>query len=1050
MKKIFILLFAVFSLSLFSLDTELNIYQYVHKSFTTDDGLPINTINFVFQSKKGYLWIGTQNGLVVFDGINFKVIKKLSDNFRFRDVTGIAESKDGVMWISTYDGLVELKNNDFKVYTKKNGLRGNNLGSIFFDKNNNLWISYLKNKFNYYDGIKFVTPKLSKEIYDFGRLYYSYKDNLDELWFCTDNGLIHYDLYKWNKFTTRDGLISNKVTCIVQYKNEYYLIATSKGILRYEKGKFFKEKSIFHINFVRDMLFDKDGNLWIATESKGIYKISKGNIEGFNSENGLKGDLVFDLYEDNEGNIWISSYIGLDLLISPKIKVYTKKSGLLDNIIWGIHQDIYNNVWIVANNSLGLFKDGKFVNYTKSYGLKSNVVSSVVSDGNKLYVGTYDSWLNLINLDTFNVDIIKNNESANFKNSIRALYIDRDKNIWLGTYGNGLFLKKKNDSIFRHLNILKKHLIYYIYQNRDNDIWIGTDSYGVYRLKNNSIIGNITKNQGLSSNTILYIYEDKSGLLFFSNEEKGFDIYDPLSNKIVNISTEKGLIDISVYSILEDNGFLYLSGNMGITRIKRQEILDIFYGKRSKISDIFVFNKDDGLKELECNGGFQPSACKLNNGELWFPTIRGIAVIDPLKVKINKREPRYFIEKVIVDNNVYRKIVKEIRLKSSTKRIQLFFTSISFKSASRIKFKCKLEGFDNNWIEKRGKERHITYTNLSSGDYVFKLKSTNSDGIWSKSCIKLKLIIEKKLLEKTWFVVLIFFIFSIFSYLLISLLRNLYGIVKQWKEENYIKNYKIIKQIASGGMADIFLAYDKKSMCKERFVIKKIKKGLNIDEDDKIRFIVEGRIIDKISSPFIVKVIDRGEWNSFLYIVMEYIKGITLREKIEKESPLPINESIRIMIQILEALSTIHSNGIIHRDIKPENFMIRDKTNEVVMVDFGIAKMVDLSGITQTGYTLGTINYMAPEQLKKGETSFKSDIFSTGLIYYEMITGKKFMSGITTIEIINNILNLDLNVVSLNEIENMEIRKIIASMLNKAPELRPDAQYLLELLKGLI
>ncbi len=256
----------------------------------------------------------------------------------------------------------------------------------------------------------------------------------------------------------------------------------------------------------------------------------------------------------------------------------------------------------------------------------------------------------------------------------------------------------------------------------------------------------------------------------------------------------------------------------------------------------------------------------------------------------------------------------------------------------------------------------------------------------------------------------------------------------------------MIKTLGAGGMSTVFKAHSIRD--KNQIVaLKVLKDELSRRESNRRRFKQEGTIIDKLNHPNIIKIFERGEYHEKLFIVMEFLEGRTLAEKIETEGMIPLQDSLHIMRQITAALTFIHRANIIHRDLKPENIMITEKDGDkdvVKLLDFGLSKMKFQSWITMTGMLVGTASYMAPEQITELESSSASDIFNLGLIFYEMLTGRVAFSGDSLTQIERQILYATPAAPGvLRPGIPGELSDLIMQMLSKNPDQRPSVETVL-------
>ena len=299
--------------------------------------------------------------------------------------------------------------------------------------------------------------------------------------------------------------------------------------------------------------------------------------------------------------------------------------------------------------------------------------------------------------------------------------------------------------------------------------------------------------------------------------------------------------------------------------------------------------------------------------------------------------------------------------------------------------------------------------------------------------------------------VLIAGLILVFIFLVFMFKKYMY-LFSFWKKQKHIGQYRLLEPIGSGGMGKVYKAHnirDKTSVV----AIKVLKEELFKVESNRTRFKHEGAIIDKLDHPNILKIFERGIHEETLYFVMEFVEGKTLEKKIEEDGQIDLNEGIHIMTQLTDALALIHSRNIVHRDLKPANIMVTQKNgdpNFVKLLDFGLSKMKYQTRVTESGVFIGTVNYLAPEQIIDFEYSPASDIYSLGIIFYEMLIGHIVFTGDSLSAIVDRVL--ETTPPAPGKIRTGtpgELNRLILEMISKQNNRRPSALNVLNTLKTL-
>jgi PAS domain S-box-containing protein len=788
---ILMILFAPFFL--YSLDPEKKISQYKLSVWGIEEGLPQSTIFSIIRTREGYICVGTEEGVVRFDGVHFKVYDKQNlDQISSQYIRPLHEDREGNLWIGTYGGgliCFEKGNNHMKEYTSAQGLGDNLVLALEEDAYGAMWIG-TSNGLNRLANGKFSLFTTTDGLSD-NQVNTLCLGSEGHLWVGTQNGLNRMnppgtEKERFTVYTTASGLSHDRVNALYRDRSGELWIGTENGLNRInpvgigtggkEKFTVYTTASGLSNDNIKAICQDRDGNTWIGTYGGGLNRLSAidGKFTFFTKKDGLSGDTVLSILEDLEGGLWIGTYGGgINYLQNGKFLIYGAPEGLSVEGVRPIIEDRNGDMWFgTTGGGLNRFdsKTGTFTEISVSKGLSNDMVRSILEDKNgDLWVGTDGGGLNRLSFHkdgrTFDITLYTTANGLPDDN-VRALYEDREGNLWIGTE-NGLCRRgpdPRNDSfkIDSIRNGLSHHIIRNILQDREGYLWVGTDGGGVNRLDLSKKDGTFsvthyTSKEGLSNDLIRDLYQDDQGALWIGTKE---GLNRLKSGKLTPITSRNGLYDNVIFRILEDRmGNFWMSCNKGIFRVPRKELDEFCDGKRERVSSV-SYDQRDGMRSRECNGSATPSGWKSHDGRLWFPTIKGVVVIDPANIRINLLPPPIVIEEIDVG---YRKIhfplaslsssKEKIVFSPGTERFEIHYTGLSYSAPSKVRFKYKLEGYDNQWVDV-GARRIAYYTKIPPGDYTFRVTACNNDGIWNETGSYVSFYLRPFFYQTWWFYIM--------------------------------------------------------------------------------------------------------------------------------------------------------------------------------------------------------------------------------------------------------------------------------------------------------
>jgi len=752
----FIFLFLYVPAALMALDPAKRITQYSIKVWNMESGLPDNSVIAIGQTREGYLWIGTQNGLARFDGNHFELftrgtLPQLKSNL----IRALYEDHSGTLWIGTETGgLTRYKEEKWLNYSATEHPALNKISAIDEDQWGNLWIGSSTVGLTCLSRDRFTTYTIEDGLLD-NRVMSIYKDGKGDLWVTTETAIVK--ILKpgvFQVYASKQVLPYSKTTCLFKEDTQELWIGTSNsGLFRLKNGivtPYGYEQGIPHLTII-SLYEDRMKNLWIGTDGGGLTRMSDGIFSKLSGGDGLADGYVYSIYEDREGSLWIGTLDGgLHQLSDNKFTTYTTREGLVHDYINCIYESRSGDLWIGTKGGLSRWKNGTITTVlTHRNGLLHDSVLDLFEDTSGfLWIGTYGG---LHRLKDGRLATLTTKDGLS-DNRIRCIWGDRKGNTWIGTE-NGLNRFDNNNSKFIGFFTkqgLSHNYIEFIFGGRQGNLWIGTEA-GLNCLSN-GVITDFNPAAKVEIKSFRCAYEDKEGATWFGTDNGIIRLKD---KKTTRYSPQDGLVENDLYSILEDDrGYLWLAGRNGISRVSKKELEDFSKGKIQRVHPDW-YNEKDGMKSRWCGG----AGCKTRDGRLWFPTSIGMSTIHPDQIKKNNIAPTPIIKKLIADDETFNIQTKKnkknpLLLRPGKKRLEFYYTGLSFINPGDIKFKLKLQGYDRDWVD-MGNVRSTTYTRLSPGHYTFNLITANADGVWNEEGASFSFYLRPYFTQTVWFFLLV-------------------------------------------------------------------------------------------------------------------------------------------------------------------------------------------------------------------------------------------------------------------------------------------------------
>jgi len=722
-------------------------------TWTTDDGLPQGSVTAMTQARDGYLWLGTDKGLVRFDGIRFttfddnntpglnssqirSLFEDSRDNlwigtktagivlvkdgrvesvpadktFHADPLKSACEDSSGSVWLYTADGQL-LHYHQGSVEVGDAGTNyPSNCRSIIAEKSGPVWMGTYEGLFTtgtMPDYAKAGPPRLKVRAVNHVDFLVASKDG--GFWCLADN-----HVQKWRNFQVERDYgpypTSAPITSACE-DHEGNLIISTYGDATYwldSQGRFDRvAREDGSLNYVLSLLMDRDDNLWVGTDGLGVSRVRRSPFDVWEQS---KGRTVQSVCEDGEGGLWVGFFsAGTPSVICADLETGAPRRQYGTNVqVQSVFVDRDRQVWAGTSGPWepwNLYRGGLFEIETNS--IQPQYVRTSLPQG--------VTKLSLIE-------------------AVSAVYQDRKGTLWVGTK-KGLWRKDGTDwTTLTTADGLSSDDVRAIADDAGGNLWIGTGSAGLNRLNGSNCVS-FHKSDGLPSEQISALCSDDQGVLWVGTSG---GLARLQNGKCTRYTTANGLASDSVQYLLDDGeGNLWIGSTRGLMRLAKRALNDFAQNSAALIS-CRTFGKSDGLPNSECTSGSQPAACRTRDGRLWFPTISGLVSVDPSAIKPNTNPPPVTIESVLIDSipqsedNLGAAPLTNLVIPAGREQLDIQYTSLNVGSADKARFRYWMEPYQSRPVEAADR-RIASYPNLPPGSYVFHVTACNEDGVWNKS-----------------------------------------------------------------------------------------------------------------------------------------------------------------------------------------------------------------------------------------------------------------------------------------------------------------------------
>ena len=744
--------------------------QYHIDVWKSDEGLPQSSITSIIQSHEGYLWLGTFGGLARFDGVQFKTFSARKNTNLTRRILSIFEGRDRVLWAGVEDGdLIRVERAQEKVYPVPNlGSSTPFIRDFAETPDGTLWLHTAENRLIRFASEKFTVVSATWNLRG-TNVNSIWSDSTGTLWVGTDRELARYEAGEF-KAVWSDSNEPNFGVDILTSGEDGVWVAGNGKLRLFARDHWAKDYANYPWSkgVLTCLVEDRDGQVWAGTYGSGIFKYAtNGQCVQISRSAGLPGNEIRSLHADKEGNLWVGTEgRGLARLKPAIFTSYGRAQGLGSDLVTSLCEGDGGELWIASNGEgIDRLKDGKIEHFKANEGLSNECVWSVVIDSRKqLWAGTWGGGLFKFAGNRFTPVGINNGLGQ----IVCGLYEDSKSRLWIGQMWNQPVVTTLQAGVLEPYSLptsLNRTDARAIVEDKFGDIWIGTRGDGLYRL-HDGLFSRYSGDSGLVSDFILSLYADADGVLWVGTRD---GLTRMQGGRSTSFTTKEGLPDNAICFITEDDaGHLWFGSGSGVFQMAKAGLARAVAGAREPVN-CHSFTRADGLPSLDCTSGCQPAGCKTRDGRLWFPTVNGLAVVDPRRVPFNPIPPTVLVEELFVENadrvttqdsrngrgtdydlSLMRSTAEPLRIGPGKARFEFHYTALSLTAPEKVHFKYKLEGLEKEWLD-AGSQRTALYSYLPPGHYNFRVLACNNDGVWNEAGASLAMILLPHFWQTWWF-----------------------------------------------------------------------------------------------------------------------------------------------------------------------------------------------------------------------------------------------------------------------------------------------------------
>jgi signal transduction histidine kinase/ligand-binding sensor domain-containing protein len=796
--------------SAFALDPSLDVSQYGHTSWKIRDGFIKGQVVSIAQTPDGYLWLGTEFGLLRFDGVrNVPFRPPAGQQLPSTQIFSLLAARDGTLWIGTAGGLASWKDGRLTRFAQ---LDGHYIFKIIEGRDGSVWASGLTVTNGKLCAIGNGGVRCHGEDGALGRGAFNvYEDGRGNLWAGVKDGL-----WRWSPGPPQFYPLAGEADGIQGLGEDddgTLLVGWRGGVQRFVEGKTepYPLPSSAGQFRAKRLLRDRDGGLWIGTQGRGLVHVHRGRTDLFTSADGLSGDHIYHLFEDREGNIWVATINGLDRFREFAVATLTVKQGLSNSVVGAVAADGDGGVWLATPAGLNRWNGGQMTAYRERAARPATGVREVVGSG-----VPDDVLLSLLQDDRGRVWVstlrgVGYLEDDRFilvggvpDGNLTSIVQDGAGTLWFANERRGLYQLPRGGEV-RHTPWTalghRDHASATAADSSRGGLWLGFHLGGVAYFADDQVRASYAAADGLGEGRVNHLRLDREGVLWAAADGGLSRLKD---GRVATLNGRNGLpCDTTHWSMEDDARTLWLYTACGLVRVARPELdawvasVDRGEGAKQAIR-VTVFDSSDGVRILAGGSHNSPQVAKTSDGRLWFLPLDGVSVFDPNRLPYNRLPPPVHVEQLVADRTTYEATSGEggrVRLPPLIRDLEIDYTALSLAAPEKVLFRYKLEGRDADWQE-AGNRRQAFYNDLPPGDYRFRVMACNNSGVWNEAGTFLDFSVAAAYYQTAWFRVLFVAGFLLLLGALYRLrLRQVAGQVRGRMEERHAERERIARDL---------------------------------------------------------------------------------------------------------------------------------------------------------------------------------------------------------------------------------------------------------------